>query len=108
MVLRRLLALATEVLAPGVVVTACTSAVVELASLAGALITRALITTTGTVAVLALTAHSLHAVLAILAAEHVAEEVLLHFLEAALLTFLMKFLSGHPELNGKRASAEGS
>ena len=32
---------------------------------------------------------------------------MLNFLEAALLTLLVKLLCGHPELNRERASAEG-
>lgn len=34
-------------------------------------------------------------------------EVLLHFLEAALLTLLMELLSGHPELDAQGTSTEG-
>jgi len=85
--------------------------VLELAALAvvrgTSTATSALVATLWAVAVLALTTHTLHATRAVLGTEHVAEEVLLNFLEAALLTLLVQFLGGHPELDGEGASAEG-
>ena len=104
LVLRGLVTLTAIILALVVVV-----AVVELTTLAvRALATLALVGTLRAVAVLALTAHVLHTSSSILSAEHVAKEILLNLLEAALLTLLVKFLGRHPELNGERARAKWS
>ena len=105
LVLRGLVTLTAIILALVVVV-----AVVELTTLAvRALATLALVGTLRAVAVLALAAHVLHTSSStVLSAEHVAKEILLDLLEAALLTLLVKFLGRHPELDGERARAKWS
>jgi len=100
-------------------VVAGTSAVVVLVGSLTAVLSLALALTSLVVVLTVLTvaAHAavvLHAGLAVLLATtdgsvvKVLHEVLLDFVEGALLTFLVKLLSGHPELDGESAGTEGS
>lgn len=94
-------------------VAGATTVVVELAALAVVALTLvstlALVVATLAIGTLAhLAAVVLHAVVALaVGAVEVFHEVLLHFLEATLLAFLVELVSGHPELDGEGACTEG-
>lgn len=95
-------------------VVAGTSTVVVVLVLRTAILSLVLATLVVVLTVLTVSAHVavvLHAGLSVLLATNgsvvkILHKVLLDFVETTLLTFLVKLLSGHPELDGKSTSTE--
>ena len=93
-------------------VVAAATIVVELTTLTTltailSLLAVALVVVVRASTMVALSTNLLHStVLATLVGKDGTHEVLLHFLEAALLALLVQLLSGHPELDGKGSSTE--
>ena len=111
LLLLRLVALTAATLAHVVAIAAATATAVVLVEITtGAailsLLALTLIIVVGTTLV-ALSTNLLHStVLTALVSKYGTHEILLHFLEAALLALLVQLLSGHPELDGKGSSTE--